>query len=117
MGFATDRIILKTMHEIPPERLRFHLRANCCQRESQDCHWTAYHRHIRTTISAQTGSAANPQVGQVARLDFALQLGNISETVEVHPQAPSLDTENNDDRYGEQENSPPAARCYCAFLL
>jgi len=33
------------------------------------------------------------QVDQVARLDFALQLGNFSETMEVRASAPTLDTE------------------------
>jgi hypothetical protein len=33
------------------------------------------------------------QVDQVARLDFALQVGNVSETVEVQAEAPTLDTE------------------------
>ncbi|HLJ17456.1 MAG TPA: carboxypeptidase regulatory-like domain-containing protein [Bryobacteraceae bacterium] len=34
------------------------------------------------------------QVDQIARLDFTLQVGNVSETVVVEAQAPTLDTEN-----------------------
>jgi hypothetical protein len=33
------------------------------------------------------------QVGQVARLNFTLQVGNVTETVEVQAEAPTLDTE------------------------
>jgi hypothetical protein len=34
------------------------------------------------------------QIGQQARLDFALQLGTVQQTLEVHSEAPLLQTEN-----------------------
>lgn len=47
-----------------------------------------------TGFKAEQRSNIDLQVDQIARLDFTLQIGNISETVEVQGQAPSLDTEN-----------------------
>lgn len=47
-----------------------------------------------TGFSAQVRSNVELQVAQVARIDIALQLGNVSETVEVTGGAPLLETEN-----------------------
>ncbi len=44
-------------------------------------------------FSAQTRNGIELQVGQVARIDFTLQVGNVAETVNVTGGAPVLDTE------------------------
>ncbi|MCU1325250.1 MAG: hypothetical protein JWN34_620, partial [Bryobacterales bacterium] len=44
-------------------------------------------------FSAQNRTAVQLQTGQVLSLDFAMQLGNVAETVEVTTAAPVLDTE------------------------
>lgn len=44
-------------------------------------------------FSAQTRNGVELQVGQVARIDFTLQVGNVNETVNVTGGAPVLDTE------------------------
>jgi len=47
---------------------------------------TGFRSEIRNNIELQ--------VGQTARIDFSLQPGNVSETVEVKASAPTLETEN-----------------------
>ena len=47
-----------------------------------------------TGFKSEVRNSIELQVNQVARLDFALQVGNVSETVEVQASAPTLDTEN-----------------------
>ena len=44
-------------------------------------------------FSSQTRNGIELQVGQVARIDFTLQVGNVAETVNVTGGAPVLDTE------------------------
>lgn len=46
-----------------------------------------------TGFSAQTRNNVELQVGQVTRIDFTLQIGNVSEVVEVTGGAPVLQTE------------------------
>lgn len=46
-----------------------------------------------TGFSSQTRNNVELQVGQVARLDFSLQVGNVAETINVTGGAPVLDTE------------------------
>jgi hypothetical protein len=44
-------------------------------------------------FTSQVRSDIDLQVGQVARLDFSLQVGNVQEVVEVSGQAPTIDTD------------------------
>src|SRR5215472_6505314 len=47
-----------------------------------------------TGFKSDVRNGVELQVNQVARLDFSLQVGNVSDTVEVQASAATLDTEN-----------------------